>query len=130
MDPSRSGLRLTDAERDAAIARLGEHYAVGRLDKDEFDERSDAVWSARTHGQLTPVFADLERHPERVPHAAARRPASSRRRGFAVPWMPVLAVLVVLTVVTHLPFLLLALCVWCFVGHRSRHPGRSGRMRA
>ena len=42
-----------------ALDLLSEQYAVGRLDKDEFDERSDAVWSAKTQGDLAPVFADL-----------------------------------------------------------------------
>ena len=30
----RADLRLSDADRDGAIARLSEHYAAGRLDKD------------------------------------------------------------------------------------------------
>ena len=52
-------LRLSDADREAAVDLLGEQYAVGRLSRDEFDERSDAVWSARTRGDLAPIFADL-----------------------------------------------------------------------
>ena len=50
---------------------LGEHYAVGRLTKDEFDERSDAVWSAKTRGDLAPLFADLP--------GALRRPVRAGR---------------------------------------------------
>ena len=52
-------LRISDADRQAAVDLLGEQYAVGRLTRDEFDERSDAVWSAKTQGDLAPVFADL-----------------------------------------------------------------------
>ena len=52
-------LRISDADREAAVDLLSEQYAVGRLTRDEFDERSDAVWSARTQGDLAPVFADL-----------------------------------------------------------------------
>ena len=52
-------LRLSDADREAAMDLLSEQYSVGRLTKDEFDERSDAVWSARTEGDLAPVFVDL-----------------------------------------------------------------------
>ena len=70
-------IRLTDAERDQAMARLSEHFAVGRLDKEEFDERSDAVWTARTGADLAPVFADLE---------PARDPRSQRARGYGGPW--------------------------------------------
>ena len=53
------GLRLGDADRQQALEVLGEHYAQGRLDRDELDERSDAVWTAKTHGDLSPLFADL-----------------------------------------------------------------------
>jgi len=53
------GLRIGDAEREAAAADLGEHYAAGRLTLDELHERLDAVFSAKTFGQLTRVMADL-----------------------------------------------------------------------
>jgi hypothetical protein len=97
-----SSIRLTDAERDEAVARLSEHYAVGRLDKDEFDERSDAIWTARTGADLAPIFADLE--------PATSRPGAGRPRfgGMRVPLVPVLFVLIALTVITHVPFVMLA----------------------
>ena len=62
-------LRISDADRAKALDLLSEQYAVGRLDKDEFDERSDAVWSAKTQGDLAPVFVDL---PVRSPVLPAR----------------------------------------------------------
>ncbi len=52
-------LRIGDAERDAAATDLGEHYAAGRLTLDELNERLDAVFAAKTHGQLTRIMADL-----------------------------------------------------------------------
>lgn len=52
-------LRIGDAERDAAAADLGEHYAAGRLTLDELNERLDAVFSSKTFGQLTRIMADL-----------------------------------------------------------------------
>jgi hypothetical protein len=52
-------LRIGDAERDAVAADLGEHYAAGRLDLDELNERLDAVFSSKTLGQLTRIMADL-----------------------------------------------------------------------
>ena len=62
-DPARlrglHALRIGDAERDAAAADLGEHYAAGRLTLDELNERLDAVFSARTFGQLNRIMADL-----------------------------------------------------------------------
>ena len=118
-DP-RPDLRLSDADREDAIARLSEHYAAGRLDKDEFDERSDAVWTARTGADLAPVFADLQTHPARS--ARGPQPGPWGRRGwFPLPFLPVLFVLILLTVVTHIPFVLLAI-VGCFfvLGRRRR----------
>jgi Domain of unknown function (DUF1707) len=52
-------LRVGDAERDAAAADLGEHYAAGRLTLDELNERLESVFAARTYGQLARVMADL-----------------------------------------------------------------------
>ena len=113
-----STLRLSDADREAATELLGEQYAVGRLTKDEFDERSDAVWSAKTEGDLAPVFVDL---PVRSAALAARGPWSavgrpSRRRPF--PLLPFLFVLVALTVLTHIPFVLLGLLLWLVLSRR------------
>ena len=79
MDP----LRISDADRQAAVDLLSEQYAVGRLTRDEFDERSDAVWSAKTQGDLAPVFADLPRTPQQDEPAAA--PASGRGAAPARP---------------------------------------------
>lgn len=57
--PGPHTLRIGDAERDAAAADLGEHYSAGRLTLDELNERLDAVFSAKTFGQLAKVMADL-----------------------------------------------------------------------
>ncbi|HEY6497049.1 MAG TPA: DUF1707 domain-containing protein [Trebonia sp.] len=54
-----NALRIGDAERDAAAADLGEHYAAGRLSLDELNERLDAVFSAKTFGQLAWIMDDL-----------------------------------------------------------------------
>jgi hypothetical protein len=117
----RPDLRLSDADREDAIARLSEHYAAGRIDKDEFDERSDAVWTARTGADLAPVFADLG--PVRAEHASTHSRGMWGRRGwFPVPFLPMLFVLIALTVVTHIPFVLLAFA-GCFLlfGRRRWH---------
>jgi len=99
-------LRISDADRESAVELLGEQYALGRLTRDEFDERSDAVWSAKTEGDLAPIFADLpvrRSGPPRVGSLAPHRPR------WPVPLAPVVVLLVVLTVVTHVPFVLLLL---------------------
>lgn len=52
-------MRLSDAERDAAAARLGEHGATGRLTLEELTERVGAAMAAVTDADLAPLFADL-----------------------------------------------------------------------
>jgi uncharacterized membrane protein len=132
MTESSRGLRLSDAERQTAVDQLGEQFAVGRLTREEFDERSDAVWSAKTHGDLFPVFADL---PAQAPRAASgpRRggPGSARGVGRGLPGVrrllvPLFVVLLVLTVITHLPLVLIAVGAWFFVGHRRWHHHHGG----
>jgi len=128
-------LRIGDADREAAVADLGEHYAQGRLTKEEYDERTDAVWSARTRSDLAPLFADLPGSayagaqraavpPVGGPWVPARRPGRLPA-GAGVPWTAVkvaVAALLVLTVVTHLPFILLAGALWFWLFRRDRTP--------
>jgi GntR family transcriptional regulator len=52
-------LRVSDAEREAATGRLAEHFAAGRLDQAEFDDRVGRAISARTRADLNGLFADL-----------------------------------------------------------------------
>jgi len=52
-------LRLSDAERLAALSALGTHFTEGRLDTVEFDERTLAVSQAKTRGEIRPLFDDL-----------------------------------------------------------------------
>ncbi|BBA95343.1 hypothetical protein RVR_167 [Actinacidiphila reveromycinica] len=52
-------LRVSDDERDHAAALLGDALAAGRIDVGEHSERLEAVYSARTRGELAPVTADL-----------------------------------------------------------------------
>ncbi len=113
-------LRISDADRESAVDLLGEQYALGRLTRDEFDERSDAVWSAKTQGDLAPIFADL---PVRRPAPPRRGSlAPHRRRWWPVPLAPLVVLLVVLTVVTHVPFVLLLLLGFLVFG-RWQHAG-------
>ena len=52
-------VRAGDADRDAAAAALGEHFAQGRLTLDELDARLDATLTATTHGELSQAARDL-----------------------------------------------------------------------
>jgi uncharacterized protein DUF1707 len=57
--PANAPLRAADRDRDVIRTALATAYAEGRLDRDEFDERSELVTGARTLGELPPIVADL-----------------------------------------------------------------------
>jgi Domain of unknown function (DUF1707) len=112
-------VRIGDAEREHAAAALGEHYATGRLSKEEYEERAERVWAARFQADLEPLFADLPspwaraaapvRTARSVP-AAWPRPAA---RQFA-PIAPVLLMgLVAAAIITGMPWLLFGLFWVC-----------------
>ena len=65
----RADLRLSDAERDQAVAELGEHFQAGRLTQEEFDDRSGRALQARTGRDLTGLFTDLPRPAAAEPWA-------------------------------------------------------------
>lgn len=58
-DNSGSDVRASDAERDAAVGRLNQAVGEGRLSMDEFSERVELAYAARTRGDLDPLLRDL-----------------------------------------------------------------------
>lgn len=52
-------MRASNAEREAVIARLNEACSEGRLTLDEFSERVEQAWGARTRGDLEQLASDL-----------------------------------------------------------------------
>ncbi|MFE9684282.1 DUF1707 domain-containing protein [Streptomyces sp. NPDC006285] len=65
-------LRASDADREQVAEVLREAVAEGRLDMDEFGERLEATYKARTYGELEPITRDLP-----APGVAAPAPAVS-----------------------------------------------------
>ena len=86
-EPTSGAPRIGDAERDAALEALTEHFVAGRLDQAEFDQRMDAAMRARTAADLVPLFADLPQQPAvpelsvRAPVEADEQPADAGERG-------------------------------------------------
>jgi hypothetical protein len=88
-------VRASDAERDAAAARLNVAVGEGRLTLEEFSDRVAAVYAARTRAELVPLLDDLPAPGLAVgfavgfavgyrpaPRAVARVPVGSvKRRG-------------------------------------------------
>jgi hypothetical protein len=61
-------IRISDADREVALAALGEHMSAGRLDIDEYGDRSAKVTASRTRGELAGIFRDLpDPHPSFSP---------------------------------------------------------------
>lgn len=54
-----AGIRASDADRDRIADILREALALGRLDAEEHSERIDAVYRAKTMGELEPLVRDL-----------------------------------------------------------------------
>jgi Domain of unknown function (DUF1707) len=59
----------SDAEREAAVTRLREEAAAGRLDTAEFERRIELAYTAQTRGELDRLAADL---PAPAPAAPSR----------------------------------------------------------
>ncbi len=88
-------LRISDQNRESALSALGEHMSAGRIDIDEYGERSARITAAKTRGELVDIFADLPApHPryEDVPQAvSAPEPAAApvpARPGTPDNWSP------------------------------------------
>ncbi len=102
-------IRVSDAERDRAIAELSEHFQSGRLTQDEFEERSGQALQARTGSELTQLFTDLPGHTvavappvsdETSPELAFGQPHPPARMPVARILIPaIIAVIVVANVV-------------------------------
>lgn len=77
-DPSLS-LRASDADREHVAQQLGRAFAEGRLSTEEHSERLEAVYAAKTMGELRPLLADLpvEFAPPTSPPAGAAVPLSA-----------------------------------------------------
>jgi Domain of unknown function (DUF1707) len=73
-------MRVSDAEREAAATELREHFASGRLNQDELDERLTAVFAAKTRGDLNAIFTDLP--SSQRDWAGPSTPAAPRSAGF------------------------------------------------
>ncbi len=67
-------LRIGDAERDAAMAQLREHFADGRLTLDELTERIDGALAAKTQRHIDTLMADLPRLDNRHPVSGPDEP--------------------------------------------------------
>jgi hypothetical protein len=108
----KTPLRIGDAERDRAIAALGDHFAAGRLNTEEFEQRVDQAITARFNEDLEPLFVDLPRTAE--PNVESR---SHQRSDAHLAWSPVVwfAPLIVICAVVAAVILSAPWLVWMFL---------------
>ncbi len=71
-------LRVSDQDRERAASALSVHFAQGRLDEADLDQRLKAVYEARTESQLAGPLADLPALAES--QLEARAEFAERRR--------------------------------------------------
>lgn len=130
-------LRIGDAERNDALEVLGEHFAEGRLDREEYDERCQQALAARTASDLTPLFTDLPgRRPAALVPSGSPGPAylpPGVRPGAVprsrVPFLPVLLVLVAMAIILGEFWIIpLGLAGWLLFRNAARR--RAGRPQA
>jgi hypothetical protein len=58
-DPTYATMRASDRDRAVVHDVLVESYGDGRIDREEFDERSSQVTAAKTYADLVPPIRDL-----------------------------------------------------------------------
>jgi hypothetical protein len=130
-DPgSEPGIRASDAERDRVVGLLKQHFADGRLSLDEFSERMDVAYQARTRGELVTTLRELPVLAQPLPAPTVPRPA--RRR--AHPSLPMAAfplamlaiILVMLLVVSRGMILWPMFFLLFWLGRGRHHHGHHG----
>jgi hypothetical protein len=105
-EPHDRNLRASDRDRDAVTDILREQHLAGRLATDEFQERLDRCYAAKTYGELDDLVADLPR----------KAPATPVGRRWRWPTLAVLPVLIAAIALSHGHLLWLVIPLFFFLG--------------
>jgi hypothetical protein len=122
--PPAQPVRVGDAERDEALDKLGDHFAAGRLTREELDERTEKAMGARFDRDLEALFRDL---PDSTRAVVARRPRPQGSAVLPVALMalaPLLVLALVASIVLQAPVVigpLIWLVVLSGMGRRHRY---------
>jgi hypothetical protein len=92
-------LRVSDADRDAALAELSEHFETGRLTSDELDERIGRAIRARTGQDLADLMADLPAAGRGQPSGTGTGAGLAGRRALTAALVVTLAAVVTAAIV-------------------------------
>lgn len=133
-DPAVYGppdVRVGTAEREQAAAALGEHFAAGRLDVTEYDDRVGRAYAAKTAGELAVLFGDLPRPQPPAPQILTPPPVVAPQR--SLPLAPIGAAMILVfgigfAVATHFfPFFLFPVLFFAFIRGRRGYGPRGPR---
>ena len=93
LGPARpqADLRVSDADRQAVADQLSKHFADGRLDQAEFDERLSQAMNAKTYRDLDGLLTDLPAtgtggSPGPAARSSGGGPVRSRSAGSRARW--------------------------------------------
>ncbi len=124
-------MRVSDAERQAVTDRLAGHFADGRLDQEEFDERAGRAMSAKTRADLAGLLDDLPeagRPGTGLPGTGA--PAVPRRRGRPRSFLGLVLLMLIVLAAAHAAVHVVAPLLWAglivavlILAARGRRPG-------
>lgn len=132
------GIRASDHDRESAVEVLRDAYTAGRLNLDEFDERTTTAYAAKTWGDLRALTSDLPVTPKLGADLATPAPKPeiidapmqyrSRRPPF-VPLLPIALVWLVVAAAAHAPAMIIPIVLLCILsvrvaGWRRRRPQR------
>jgi hypothetical protein len=130
----RATIRASDADREQVAERLRHAAGEGRLLAEELEERLEAVFSARTYGELDATVADLPgmtvRPPDRTWATPRLHPVPIVAVFFLMPVLVALLIAAVVVVTTMFAAWAVVLALGWFAfahgrQHRRRHHGRS-----
>jgi Domain of unknown function (DUF1707) len=145
--PGDPRLRAADTDRERSAELLREHHAVGRLTAEEFHDRLERVFTARTLGDLNELVADLPAidlyqlpsagirpdprrrfsDPERTSHGplvlALSTPWIAWAAGSAAAVAAWVAVGAIVGGAAWVPWFLIVIIVWWVANQRRRPPG-------
>jgi hypothetical protein len=102
-----SSLRISDADRAEVADLLSKHYADGRLEQAEFNDRVDQAMRAKTRADLTGLFADLPDLDEQ-PVAVGERASGPQQQQHHI----LMVVLVIVVAVVGAKILMAAFVPW------------------
>ena len=79
-------MRASDAEREEIVAILRHAVGEGRLDMEEFTDRTTRAYVAKTRGELVELIGDIP-SAELAPPPPRELPKAPGRAGFTARWL-------------------------------------------